>query len=880
MENLNKEGVVEEKHINDERVQNNTNADVHENTMQVDQDEQAIQDVIMYEKLAAMGTEIDNDGERMIYTLNDNELKKILQDDSETKEEDTLIVDNNVDAYRINSGSMSGKSINGFEYIFTQLHEKFDNHCRGIECSFRDLIFIGARAYGLKYKLFFKCRMCNFESAVWSEPPPEESLDVNVGAVVGGILTGTGYTQLKESCAAMNVQCMARKTYEKIHETAAETFAKIAEESMIEAANEERELALQHNETINGIPHITVIGDGSWMKRSYRTGRYDSLSGVGTICGAQTGKVLHMAVRNKYCAVCAKAEKLNKEPTSHKCYKNWGRDQSSTSMEADTIVEGFKTSIEKRGLIYSKYIADGDSSVYKKIIQANPYPDVFIEKIECRNHLLRNLATKIKEIARTKGRFGKLRNVIGSRILRIRTAVTKAVQYRLEEQTTMQQKITSLKIDLNNVISHVFGEHNECANIGYFCDGSQKENEENFIPQLKKCGLYEKLQNTLKYISWNAKSLLQNKDSNRVETFNSVISKCIGGKRINFGLRGSYETRCNAAVVAFNTHEPVSRLSYALGTKPGEIAAQLENDKKLSAQAVHSTKKRSTQLNVKRTLADKDYGPQADKPDATSAEMELRKAQHMHMLRDWQTKRVAIEEETKEQAASGIWQYYRTKMITASHFGHICKMRKNTSCASRVNSIIYQQELNVKSIKYGKKCEDIARKSIESALNINIKHCGLFIDSEVPFLGASPDGLIGDDGIVEIKCPFAARFLTPEDAIATNVSNLQSLYKNGKDEKMKRTHVYYYQIQGQLHVTQRQYCIFALWTPLGLKMEQILRDDVFWEENMKCKLIKFYEDCVLPELLDPRRERNMPIRDPEYIIEAKRQKIEKYKKDG
>lgn len=65
-------------------------------------------------------------------------------------------------------------------------------------------------------------------------------------------------------------------------------------------------------------------------------------------------------------------------------------------MEADAIVEGFRTSIEKRGLIYSTFIADGDSSVYKKIVQANPYPNIFIEKIECRNHLLRNLAGKNK----------------------------------------------------------------------------------------------------------------------------------------------------------------------------------------------------------------------------------------------------------------------------------------------------------------------------------------------------------------------------------------------------------------------------------------------------------------------------------------------------
>jgi len=44
------------------------------------------------------------------------------------------------------------------------------------------------------------------------------------------------------------------------------------------------------------------------------------------------------------------------------------------------------------------------------------------------------------------------------------------------------------------------------------------------------------------------------------------------------------------------------------------------------------------------------------------------------------------------------------------------------------------------------------------------------------------------------------------------------------------------------------------------------------------KLVQFYEQCVLPELLNPRHERNMSIRNPEYIIEAKRRKmIEKEK---
>lgn len=81
-----------------------------------------------------------------------------------------------------------------FNYFFEQLHEKFDNHCHGKECSFRDLTFIGAQAYRLKTKCFFQCRMCNFKSAFWSEPPAQKSLDVNMGAVAGAILTGIGYT--------------------------------------------------------------------------------------------------------------------------------------------------------------------------------------------------------------------------------------------------------------------------------------------------------------------------------------------------------------------------------------------------------------------------------------------------------------------------------------------------------------------------------------------------------------------------------------------------------------------------------------------------------------------------------------------------------------
>ncbi|XP_077277491.1 uncharacterized protein LOC143905775 [Temnothorax americanus] len=357
---------------------------------------------------------------------------------------------------------------------------------------------------------------------------------------------------------------------------------------------------------------------------------------------------------------------------------------------------------------------------------------------------------------------------------------------------------------LGNCIMN-FAEHKDCVQIGYFCDGSQKENEENYVPELKKFGLYEKLQNVLKQISWNARSLLLDKDSNRVETFNSVISKCIGGKRINYGLKGSYEARCNAAVVSFNTDEPLRFLSNAVGTKPGQTALNLEERKKevRSKKLYEHNKKHNNRPfthSLKRAMtADNDYGPHADRPDADPIEMELRITQHMSMLKQWQMKRADIEEETREQTSSGIWQYYRTKLLTASHYNHICKMRRSTSCASRVRSIVYPQELNVEALQHGVEHEDAARKNIETVLNIRINRCGLFIDAEIPYLGASPDGLIENDGIVEIKCPFRARFLTPEDAITSNVSNLRALYQNAEDEHMKRSHIYYYRVNYMLH---------------------------------------------------------------------------------
>jgi hypothetical protein len=53
---------------------------------------------------------------------------------------------------------------------------------------------------------------------------------------------------------------------------------------------------------------------------------------------------------------------------------------------------------------------------------------------------------------------------------------------------------------------------------------------------------------------------------------------------------------------------------------------------------------------------------------------------------------------------------------------------------------------------------------LEKQLGVKILECGMLIDEEFQFLGATPDGLIDDHTLVEIKCPFSA-FKKIEEAI-------------------------------------------------------------------------------------------------------------------
>jgi hypothetical protein len=115
------------------------------------------------------------------------------------------------------------------------------------------------------------------------------------------------------------------------------------------------------------------------------------------------------------------AEKNGVEVKVHKCYKNFDRNASSTRMECEALVEGFKLSVPMYGLIFKTLIADGDSSVYQAILDNNPCKEqkITVEKTECSNHMFRNLDRKLKKISETtepklrrNREFLKIRNIV------------------------------------------------------------------------------------------------------------------------------------------------------------------------------------------------------------------------------------------------------------------------------------------------------------------------------------------------------------------------------------------------------------------------------------------------------------------------------------
>lgn len=144
------------------------------------------------------------------------------------------------------------------------------------------------------------------------------------------------------------------------------------------------------------------------------------------------------------------------------------------------------------------------------------------------------------------------------------------------------------------------------------------------------------------------------------------------------------------------------------------------------------------------------------------------------------------------------WQRLRLGKPTASQFHRIITAKKrdmaegrHTYRAELLAEMIIGEPLDaagVAALEHGKQWEPAARAAYEFDREVTAQLVG-FCTTDDGLVGASPDALVGDDGLLEIKCPFKP---------AVHVAHLLN--------NCTLVDAHYPQVQGQLYVTGRKWC--------------------------------------------------------------------------
>ena len=141
-------------------------------------------------------------------------------------------------------------------------------------------------------------------------------------------------------------------------------------------------------------------------------------------------------------------------------------------------------------------------------------------------------------------------------------------------------------------------------------------------------------------------------------------------------------------------------------------------------------------------------------------------------LLSWQEERNEIQIRTSKQIKGDEWIIKTKKILITPHFGQICKKQKASKCAPIVSSILYPKSHLSKDEmhKFLHKKEVLADFVVET--NLEVVECGLVIDKNINYFGASPEWLKGSDGLIMLFCPYDAFEMTVEEGRTKQKSSL------------------------------------------------------------------------------------------------------------
>ena len=156
------------------------------------------------------------------------------------------------------------------------------------------------------------------------------------------------------------------------------------------------------------------------------------------------------------------------------------------------------------------------------------------------------------------------------------------------------------------------------------------------------------------------------------------------------------------------------------------------------------------------------------------------------------------------QQGTDSWHQIRCGKVTASRVADIIAKTKSGYSTSRENYLAQlvcermtgkpTESFTNAAMLHGTETEPFARAAYEAAKDVLVEEVGFVVHPTIEDAGASPDGLVGLFGLVEIKCPNTA-------------THIQTLLDQKVPEK------YNVQMQWQMCTTGRQWCDFVSFDP-------------------------------------------------------------------
>jgi len=159
------------------------------------------------------------------------------------------------------------------------------------------------------------------------------------------------------------------------------------------------------------------------------------------------------------------------------------------------------------------------------------------------------------------------------------------------------------------------------------------------------------------------------------------------------------------------------------------------------------------------------------------------------------------------------WHELRRGKVTASRVADILSKTKTGASASRQNYLIelalqrttktIEPSYTNAAMEWGTATEPQARVAYEINTNNFVDQVPFIDHPKIQGFGCSPDGLVGKDGLLEIKCPNSATHWE---------------YFKAKEPPKK----YFIQMQAQMSVTGAKWCDFVSFDPRMPERSQLL----------------------------------------------------------